>query len=224
MLIKYLHVITVIIHVKLNAHELNLRRNTKRKFAMSEENKTTVMSEQSEDEHYYDEMTTSTLDRVKKKSSKFSELKSEMSSIVRRGKLNGSVMDLMDVTELIEPIIEPVISLCELKYGFYRDLRTLVPPPSDGSETRSVDGMLREMHEAIDEINRKLDDINLPLISGCNNSIGGPETYVDDLSECAKSPLRVARPKPNTGIEMKIYRLKNNLHRTGLGIVNRCEK
>lgn len=146
----------------------------------------------------------------------------------------SDVSDSMTSTISAEPIAEPVVrvGLDQLRYGFYRDLRTLVPPFADelinGTTTtttgRSVDGMLRKMHDAIDEIDRMLDEVNLPspITSECgNNGVAGraPGTHDvaatgDNRLACANSPLKVSRPKPDAGIAMKTYRVKDDADRT----------
>jgi len=129
----------------------------------------------------------------------------------------------------VEPIVAPAaVTLGHLKDQYYHDLRcTLAPSPPSAVHRKiegwSADEKLREMRDAIDEIDRALDGANLSLFDrscccpagnadhGCCD--GGTATAARDttLPGCARSaPFSDRRPKPRTGVGMKSYRLKSN--------------
>lgn len=122
----------------------------------------------------------------------------------------------------IDPITEPAVrvGLDELKYRFHRDLRALVPPLADATTDDkwiSVNGLLLLMHNGIDEIERMLDDAKLrrlsrtTLFAYCDDDCTMTDFAAagDDLSACARLPHQSSRPKPETGIQMKTYRIDN---------------
>lgn len=124
----------------------------------------------------------------------------------RRGK---SMVRLNEQPTRIEPIVlkDPAAALVRLKDDYYRSLRSLVPPlPQDKPSPRCiVDRKLREMHDAIDEIDRKLDEVNLAVfgVGPCHDDPTRP------LSTAAPTAFGVRLSKPITDVEAaRPYRVR----------------
>lgn len=140
---------------------------------------------------------------TKSKSKLWSTSKSRMS--IERKKTPS-----MTRHEWIEPIVAPAaIALEDLKDGYYRDLRSLVPPPEvdprdRGGGVATTDKWLRDVHDAIDEIDRALDRVHAELLR-----LDPCDTGTTDLpEECGRLPFSGSQPKPSSGIEAKPYHLK----------------
>ncbi|VVC42174.1 Hypothetical protein CINCED_3A006169 [Cinara cedri] len=156
-------------------------------------------------------------DRMKKKmsktQSKSTKSKSRIMNVKKKKSDTNADGGAAEIADLIEAIVVANVSLVDLKEGYYSDLRYLVPPPEQNKNHLECQGIvnrkLREMHDAIDEINRTLDAVNLSVFE-CNRlpSEVSESPTVSDLAKCAKMPLRGRLLKPDTGITMKTYRHK----------------
>lgn len=133
----------------------------------------------------------------------------------------------------IEPIVAPAaIALDDLKDGYYRELRSLVPPhratDPGGEETRMAGGgggvvrtpnaRLCELHDAIDEIGRAVDEAHVTLLRLDRPDDTG--TAVLPVGERERLPFSDRRPKPDSGIESRPYRLRTAVAGRSAGPVN----
>lgn len=135
----------------------------------------------------------------------------------------------------VELIAVPAVDLDHLRDGYYRDLRALLPPPdprlaADEGRT-AVDGMLRKIHDAVDQIDRALQPALLLLhrpndsnsrprsdgSSSCGRPSGGPSENVRKL------PYKSRRRKPDDDVvarvRMKTYRVGTTDDWTVAGMV-----
>jgi len=154
----------------------------------------------------------STADGIRKRMSRTRSAGGKSRTNVRRKKSDPNVWydgvgsETPRAAEWIERIAAvPVVAVGRLKDGYYRDLRSLLPP-ADLPESRraaegTVNGVLRGVHGAIDEIERWLNRVDL---SAFDRDAGTPSETV-----CARTPFKCRVPKPVAGVAMKTYRVAN---------------
>lgn len=116
-----------------------------------------------------------------------------------------------------EPQVEPIVATVggpdDLRDGYYRDLRALLPPPCDPRAAEegctAVDGMLRAMHDAADEIDRALRP-PLTLLHRPTRSPDDGSSRRGPAENARKLSRRGRRRKPDDAarVRMKIYRVE----------------
>lgn len=168
-----------------------------------------TVNEQSEEQSRNSNLASreTTAEWIRKKASKFKSVSGKSRFNMNRSKSNLSEtnnnVDITKISNLFDNHADvTVVSVDDLKDGYYRDLRLLLPPTDLDESQRGIDGtvddILREMHDAIDEMNRSLDNVNLPMF----DLTGVPET------SCMNVLFKNRLSKPDTGIDMKTCRPK----------------